>query len=170
MKKILCFLSVILFASFFLCACQDTSDSLLPEFPYSAKLFDKAENLLKEEFLVENETHYPSREDGLPDSRCQIINNDDEFSCTIATFPEELNFSQDMLVIYLFTDIYYGFECKLYEIIENEEKLSIVIKHEMAENNAGLDIPSTSMPIQRCLIVKLSNCSFDNVEIKLIYS
>ena len=166
MKKIIltCFMSVM---ALFLSACVPQEK----EMPYNAKLFDKAEYMLTNEFLSENETHYPSSEDGLPESRCRIIDNNEEFEYAFASFPEKLDFSHDILVVYSFTDIYYGFECKLSDITESENKLAIIIKHEMAKPSSnGAIPPSTSMPIQRSLVIKLSDCRVDNVKINLIYS
>lgn len=165
MKKISIIFMTVMVLLLSACALQEK------ELPYSAKLFDKAENLLTDEFISANETHYPFSEDGLPESSCKIITDDYEFTRAFAAFPENLDFSRDKLVVYLFTDIYYGFDCRLYDITENEGSLSIIIKHEMAEPDAnGAQPPSTSMPIQRCLVVKLSDCSIDDIKVDLIYS
>lgn len=167
MKKIIPFIP--LFVIVLLCsACtpQENKNETLA----NAKLFDKAENYMKEQYLTENQTHYPFTSDGLPENRCQIIDTEDKFADIFESFPEEPDFSTDILVIYIFTDIYYRFDCKLQDIKENEGDITIVIEHEMAEPEAnGAVPPSTSMPIQRCLVVQLSDYSFDNVNVELVY-
>ena len=69
--------------------------------PYGAVLFDKAERRATEDFLTENRTNSPAEDD------------DDEFDSAFDSFPEEVAFPHDILVVYFFADIYYGFECKL---------------------------------------------------------
>ena len=133
--------------------------------PYDAVLFDKAERWAKEEFLNENQTKYPSTDDNLPRERCFIIDSAEEFDKAFDSFPEEVTFTSDILVIYFFTDIYYGFGCKLQAITEASGEIVIDILHEMADER-----PSTSMPIQRCLVIKLSNCSYKSIQVEMNYA
>ncbi len=162
MKKIFFSMFLAVFA-LFACGCAPK------ELPYSAKLFDKAENFMTETYLRENNTHYPSNNDGLPHTRCQVIKTEDNADGIFETFPEELDFSRDMLVIYIFTDINYGFGCRLEDITENEQEMTIVIRHELAKSSEGFDVPAASLPTQRCLVVKLTDCSFNDVKVELIY-
>lgn len=138
--------------------------------PYDACLFDKAERYLKQDFMDDNATHFPSCDDALPESRCIIIDTTEKYNMAFDTFPQEIDFNNEVLVVYLFTDIYYAFNCDLEKIVNDNEKLIITIKHEMATAGSnGAKPPSTSMPIQRCLVVKLHDCNFSNIEINLIY-
>ncbi len=163
MKKIFFSMFLAVFA-LFACGCAPK------ELPYSAKLFDKAENFMTETYLRENNTHYPSNNDGLPHTRCQVIKTEDDVEGIFETFPEELDFSRDMLVIYIFTDINYAFGCRLDDITVTENEMTIVIGHEMAKRDIwGRRPPSASLPTQRCLVVKLTDCSFNDVKVDLIY-
>ncbi len=83
--------------------------------PYGAVLFDKAERRATEDFLTENRTNSPAEDDDdeLPDERILIMDSEEEFDSAFDSFPEEVAFPHDILVVYFFADIYYGFECKL---------------------------------------------------------
>lgn len=66
-------------------------------------------------FFDGNRTNSPAEDDDdeLPDERILIMDSEEEFDSAFDLFPEEVAFPHDILVVYFFTDIYYGFECKL---------------------------------------------------------
>lgn len=165
---VICSSVALLYICLFVSACAEDSPDPLP---YNAVLFDKAERWAQEDFLSENKTHFPSENDNLPLDRCFVIDSDEKFSRAFDSFPEEVAFEQDMLVVYFFTDIYYGFDCKLQTITQNEGEITIDILHEMAEQRPdGARPPSTSMPMQRCLVIKLSGCNYESVQVEMNYS
>lgn len=136
----------------------------------SAVFFDKAEKWATEEFLVENETHFFGIHDGLPDYLCFSIETNNEFTYAFDSFPQEIDFSQYFIIVYFFTDIYYGFDCKLQTITKNKGEVSIEVLHEMAGKEPGKDPPpSTSFPTQRCLVVKMPNCEYTSVKVEMLY-
>ncbi|MDE6505571.1 MAG: hypothetical protein K2L42_06870 [Clostridia bacterium] len=157
MKRLI---SVIVLSIFvlFSCAC-------VPNLPYNAKFYDKAENWFLEKFLADNKTHYPFETDNLPEYRCRIVSTDTDFDNVFKSFPEDNNFSQDILVVYLFTDIYYGFDCELKTISSENNVVTIEILHKMPQGHS----PETSLPTQRCLIVKLTGCEYEDINVKLSY-
>lgn len=152
------------------CACgfkQDTTLGIMKD----AKFFDKTEEYATEYFLSKNKTHKPFENDDLPESICKIIDTQAEYILAFSAFPAEVDFSQDVLIVYCFTDIYYGFACRLQTITENDGEITINILHEMAKKDSlGVTPPSTSVPTQRCLVVKLSNHVCTNVNVKINYS
>ena len=135
-----------------------------------AKLFDKAERYATEQFLLENTTHQPFANDEKPESICKIIDTEEEYELAFSSFPEEVDFSKDVLIVYLFTDIYYGFDCKLQKVTENGGEITIDVLHEMAPRDIfGVAPYSTSSPIQRCLVVKLSDQPCAKASVKISY-
>ena len=150
---------------------EDINDKLVEEkIQKSAVFFDKAEKWATEEFLANNETHFFGSSDGLPDYLCFSIETDEAFAHAFDEFPQEIDFSQSFIVVYLFTDIYYGFECKLQTITKNKGEVSIEVLHEMAEKEPGKDPPpSTSFPTQRCLVVKMPNCKYTSLKVEIVY-
>lgn len=159
--SILFLITVILFS--FGCA----NEAVLP---YNATIFDKAENFMKEDYLADNNTHYPGATDGLPESICKTVESDGEFKNAFASFPEEIDFTKDILVVYFFTDIYYGFGCKLQTVTNDNGEIVINIIHQMAKKEInGARPPSTSAPTQRCLAVKLTDCVYSDIVVKLSY-
>lgn len=140
------------------------------DFLFSAKLFDKTESMLTNEFLAKNQTHYPSIEDGLPDNRIHIITNTYDFETAFVSFPENLDFSKDTLVVYFFTDIYYGFDCELDNVVESNNQVTITVTHKTTQNTTDMDTPSVSAPLLRCLTIKLTSCPQKQINVILNYS
>lgn len=142
----------------------------LPSVPEEAILLDKAERWAKEDFLTESRTNFPFADDGLPFDRCFFIYSEGDFNRAFKTFPVEVTFPQNILVIYTYTDIYYRFGCELQTITNNAGELTIEILHDMAEpDEEGGFPPSTSYPTQRCLVIKMSACTFESVKVKMNY-
>ena len=143
---------------------------LAEELLEKAVFFDKAEKWLTNDFTQNNKTHYPFTEDGLPNNRTYMVEGEEEFSEIFSSFPQEVDFDKEILLVYLFTDIYYGFDCSLQIIYQNEEKVKIQILHDMAEPSPdGIEPPSTSQPIQRCFVIKLPIFTQEKIQINIIY-
>lgn len=134
--------------------------------PYDATLADRAENFMKEEYLAENKTHSWGNNDDLPENICKIIKTEEEYERAFNSFPEETDFTEDVLVLYFFTDIYYGFDCKLQKITNSNGEITVEILHKMANKPWS---GSASMPIQRCLAVKLTACGYTDISVILNY-
>ena len=124
---------------------------------YEAKFVDKSEKYMTEEF--KNELGDPC---DFPDDKQLIINNEKELNRVYKSFPYEMNFTQDILVIFIFVDTNYSFECKLKDMYELENELIIKYYHGVEDN----DGPLGSLPTHRCLAVKLTNCNYTNEQIK----
>ena len=124
---------------------------------YEAKFVDKSEKYMTEEF--KNELGDPC---DFPDDKQLIINNEKELNRIYKSFPYEMNFTQDILVIFIFVDTNYSFECKLKDMYELENELIIEIFHGVPQP----DKDTVSAPTHRCLAVKLTNCNYTNEQIK----
>lgn len=162
MKKLI----FVLFSALFVLFCS----ACISELPYNATIADKAENFMKEEYLAENKTHCSGSTDTLPDKICKIIQTEEEYAKAFNSFPEETDFKRDILVVYFFTDIYYGFDCKLQKITNDNGEITIEILHRTAKKAPnGSTSPSTSSPTQRCLAVKLTDCDYTDINVNLIY-
>ncbi len=135
------------------------------EISYSATLIDKAEQYATETFLTENATvEYANGR--LPQEKCVVIDTREAFENAFVSFPETVNFEQDILVVYFFTDIYYGLGCTLQSVDVENGVLEIELLHEMITRGwAG----SASQPTQRCLVVKLTDCEYESVNVTMEY-
>lgn len=157
----------------FLTACAPQSniiDILEKDLLDYAIFYDSVEGHLHENFLEQNKTHFPFSSDDLPDYRCQIIDTKGKLNRAFDEFPQTINFEQEFLVIYLFTDIYYAFGCELQTIAITRRTITVEILHQMAEKRPdGATPPSTSFPMQRCLAIILPNCSYETVNVNINY-
>ena len=62
-------------------------------------------------------------------------------------------------------------DAKVYFPPEKKEKVKLQILHDMAEPSPdGIEPPSTSQPIQRCVVIKLPMFTQEKIEIDIIYS
>ena len=97
-----------------------------------------------------------------PKDKTLIIDNQDEFKRVYELFPHEVDFSQEILFIYMFVDTNYGFECKLQDMSETENELTIDIYHDTGKP----DEEYCSAPTHRCSAVKLTNFKYNEIQIE----
>ena len=139
------------------------------EIPYNAVIYDRAITYLKDDYREANMTGFWGNGEG-PDDIRQVIKTQQEFEEAFESFPEELDFETQMLVLYFFTDIYDGFGCSIKDVNFNEETLNIKILHHQAEpDKDGLVPPCTSAPTHRCLLIKMDKLDFQELEVKIVY-
>lgn len=158
MKKIIASLVLAIMALFSFGCAKEMPYNVL----YDAKFVDKSEKFMTEEFLEENRLRLPGEQNDLPRERTLIIDNEEEFNRAFVSFPCEVDFAQDILVIFMFVDTNYGFDCKLKDMYETENELIIDIHHEMPKHNED----AASQPTHRCSAVKLTNCKYPQIQIK----
>ncbi len=158
MKKIIASLVLAIMALFSFGCAKEMPYNVL----YDAKFVDKSEKFMTEEFLEENRLRLPGEQNDLPRERTVIIDNEEEFNRAFVSFPCEVDFKQDILVIFMFVDTNYSFDCKLKDMYETENELTIDIHHEMPKHNED----AASKPTHRCSTVKLTNCKFPQIQIK----
>ncbi len=164
MKKIIISLVLVIIALFSFVGCADKlPEEELPEkeMPYNvlydAKFVDKSERYMTEEFI--NELGYPG---DFPEDRMLIIDNETEFKRVYKSFPYEMDFTNDILVIYMFVDIQYGFDCELQDMSEAESALTVEILHDLEGYK-----PMGSEPTHRCWAIKLSDCEQTNIKFRM---
>ncbi len=153
MKKIIASLVLVIMALFSFGCAKEMPYNVL----YDAKFVDKSERYMTEEFI--NELGYAG---DFPDDRMLIIDNEIEFKRVYKSFPYDVDFKHDILVIFMFVDTNYGFECKLRDMYETENELFIDIYHGVEDNDA----PLGSLPTHRCSAITLTNCNYTYEKIK----
>lgn len=163
MKKIL-LLPILVFIILCGAACSNSNNKSDKDYTeqYNAVLYDYAEKYCNKSFLQANKTHYPFADDDLPEYRCITIKTEDEFNNAFSSLPHQIDFEHDILVLYIFTDINYGFSCELHTITKTETTLNIRIRHTGPEEDEnGCTPPMGSAPTQRCHAVKLTDCEYN---------
>ena len=153
MKKIIASLVLAIMALFSFGCAKEMPYNVL----YDAKFVDKSEKFMTEEFI--NELGNPC---DFPEDRMLIIDNQDEFKRVYKSFPYDVDFKQDILVIFMFVDTNYGFECKLQDMSETENELTIDIYHDTGKP----DEEYCSAPTHRCSAVKLTNFKYNEIQIE----
>ena len=158
MKKIIASLVLAIMALFSFGCAKEMPYNVL----YDAKFVDKSERYMTEEFLEENRLRFWGEQNDLPKKRTVVIDNEEDFKKAFVSFPYDVDFKQDILVIYMFVDTNYGFECKLRDMYETENELFIDIYHGVEDNDA----PLGSLPTHRCSAITLTNCNYTYEQIK----
>ena len=140
---------------------------------YNAKIYNSAENLFLNSFLEENKVKgayyknpdYPDDADKKyyydetsPAYRTFIVNNLDDYSLAFAGDELEVNFDKEMVLIYIFADIYPNRNYIINNILKEGEKVKIYLKLE--KNNKK----DATAPYQRVLIVKMEKLDISEAE------
>ena len=154
MKKIIASLVLAIIALFSFGCAKEMPYNVL----YDAKFVDKSEKFMTEEFI--NELGDPC---DFPEDRMLIIDNEIEFKRVYKSFPYEMDFEQDIIVIFMSVDIHYGFEFKLQDMYETGNELTIDIYHDIRNHYED----NSSAPTHRCSAVKLTNCNYHQTQIKI---
>ena len=120
--------------------------------------YDNAQKFLTTEYLDGNKTKQPfSPNDNSPYDIVNVVNNRNVFDNIFANYLCDIRFDAETFILYFFTDIYAGFSVFFdgAEIVEG--KLIVTLFHDLAdEDENGLRPPSTSLPTQRCVAIKVS--------------
>ena len=137
---------------------------------YNAKIYNSAENLFLNSFLEENKVkgaYYKNPDDAdkkyyydetSPAYRTFIVNNLDDYSLAFAGDELEVNFDKEMVLIYIFADIYPNRNYIINNILKEGEKVKIYLKLE--KNNKK----DATAPYQRVLIVKMEKLDISEAE------
>ena len=140
---------------------------------YNAKIYNSAENLFLNSFLEENKVKgayyknpdYPDDADKKyyydetsPAYRTFIVNNPDDYSLFFAGDELGVNFDKEMVLIYIFADIYPNRNYIINNILKEGEKVKIYLKLE--KNNKK----DATAPYQRVLIVKMEKLDISEAE------
>ena len=140
---------------------------------YNAKIYNSAENLFLNSFLEENKVKgayyknpdYPDDADKKyyydetsPAYRTFIVNNPDDYSLFFAGDELGVNFDKEMVLIYIFADIYPNRNYIINNILKEGEKVKIYL--ELEKNNKK----DATAPYQRVLIVKMEKLDISEAE------
>lgn len=171
LKHLVLFLSLVIMSTLVL-ACKPTKSN--PQNKDSglefATFYDNVEKYAYATYLQDNATKFPFDGSELPFDIVNVIRTQSELDKAIPDGHIEIDFNKEVLVLYLFTDIYMGFNCRLKSINVKGNQLNIVIFHELAEKSAqGTRPPSTSYPTQRCMAIKTTLTDFNSASVAIDY-
>ena len=142
---------------------QSAAEKRLQEF--QAEIYDKIQVYMTEETLTENATHSFFDDTDYPFDIVRVVKSADEFNKMFYEKPFEADFDKEMVVFYFITDIYYGFECFLEDIIVEDNILTVKIRHDMLAEQGE----ATSLPTVRSFAVKMSVGDYDDIKVKVRY-
>lgn len=140
---------------------------------YNAKIYNMSEESFLSSFLEENKVKgayyknpdYPDDADKKyyydetsPACRTFIVNNLDDYSLFFAGDELGVNFDKEMVLIYIFADIYPNRNYIINNILKEGEKVKIYLKLE--KNNKK----DATAPYQRVLIVKMEKLDISEAE------
>ena len=143
---------------------QSEAEKRLREF--QAEIYDKIQVYMTEETLTENATHSFFDDTDYPFDIVRVVKSANDFDNMFNEKPFEVDFESEMVVFYFITDIYYGFECFLEDIIVEDNILTVKIRHDMLPPPQG---EATSLPTVRSFAVKMSAGDYDDVKVKVRY-
>lgn len=92
-----------------------------------------------------------------PSSRVFIIDDESEYNRIFSNFPLNIDFEHEMVILYIFSDVYPAREYKLKKIEVNGEVLTV--KTELEQKN----VDDVAIPYQRCIVVKMNKVEINEV-------
>lgn len=166
MKKIFLLGIVLMIASVTIVGCSKNQ--------YNATIINGVEDWLQDDFLRENRVKafylndnyvegqtIPSdkyiRDTTSPSSRTVIISTQNEFDEKFINHPFDVDFDNEIIILYFFGDEYPNRDYKIEDINLDEQTLNIYIE---LENDSKKD---AVMSYQRCILVKLKKTDFKTV-------
>lgn len=134
---------------------------------YHSVMYSDAKAWMKESFLVENLTRGAYYNDEFlddnvyPQAITALIKSQQEFDIAFMEFPTVLDFDNEMLCLYIFTCVYMARPYEISKISLEEKLLTIKVKSIPPKIGA---IGDASIPLQRCLVVKMDKLDVSTVE------
>ena len=166
-KKLICAAIVILLCLSVLSGCY---------VKYNAVMYSRVEKWIDEDFLRENrvKAYYLNDEydedddsddapekyiydENSPRSRSFIITEEAEFKSIFTDCPISVDFDKEMVLLYIFGNIYPYREYYLKKTSLEDKTLNIYVKLE------NKNVCDTTMPFQRCMMVKLDKLDITEV-------
>ncbi len=163
-KRSICFLAVLLACLCVFVGCGGAR--------YHAKLYDRAQDWVDEEFLNENRVYgayYRIKDygDGIydyeqdktsPRTRTFVIKTEEEYQQIFSRSTVEVDFEKQIVILYMF-NCDYARDCLLKNIKLEGQKLQVYYK---LENIGGRN--DGTMPYQRCFMLVMDKTDFEAVE------
>jgi hypothetical protein len=164
LKRIFCAgLAVLVVVSLFACYKHSNGGE------YNATLYDDAKEFMKSDFLLDNLTYgiyYNGEtlrdESKNPTYKIYIVREQSAFEQIFNGFPTEINFENEMLIIYIFTTIY-SRPCSIKRISIYDKIGHFALKIEFKIESVQFGHYDSSMPYQRCFVVKMARLNIDEV-------
>lgn len=142
---------------------------------YSAVLYSNATEWIDKTFLNNNKVkaYYlnekyidgqsnPSDkyiyDEASPSSREFIVSDEVEYNRIFSNSPLDIDFEHEMVILYIFSDVYPEREYKLKKIKVNDEVLTL--KTEFEQKN----VDDAAIPYQRCIVVKMNKVEINEVK------
>ena len=94
-----------------------------------------------------------------------LVDNKEEFDCIFKTFPVQINFENERIVVYCFNCIYNGCDYKVNAVNVKEDRAVIEIEH--VSPNSNEPIGYTTSPTFRIITIRLFATDFNNVSINV---
>lgn len=113
---------------------------------------------LNEEYVdgVDDEIDQYIYDDQSPESTTLFFNNKEEFDTTFVNYPEEIDFNNHIVILYIFPDV--SLDAYILEKIQLDD-MQLTIKLKLT-NNKNKD---ATMPYQRCLMVIMDSVELSSV-------
>lgn len=145
---------------------------------YDAVLYSYVNDWIDEDFLMDNrvKAYYPNEnyvegdsfpwekfiyDEQSPTIRTFIITNEIEFKNIFSKREITINFNTEMVILYVFADVYPNRNYELEKIELNDGVL--IIKTELGEKS---DVDDASSPFQRCFMIKMKKMKIKEVIFK----
>lgn len=142
---------------------------------YSAVLYSNATEWIDKTFLNNNKVkaYYlnekyidgqsnPSDkyiyDEASPSSREFIVSDEVEYNRIFSNSPLDIDFEHEMVILYIFSDVYPERKYKLKKIEVNDEVLTL--KTEFEQKN----VDDATIPYQRCIVVKMNKVEINEVK------
>lgn len=143
-------------------------------YTYNAELLNDAEQWIRDDFLLENrvKAYYPNEnydendeqsesyiyDETAPLTRTFIIADDTAFDEIFQKDAFAVDFANEMLLLYIYPEIYSGRNYSLKKIAVEGKKVSVSVEIEKRNVN------DAAMPAQSCLLVKMDKIEVDTAE------
>lgn len=130
-----------------------------------ARLYDNTGQWMNEDFLVENLTRWTYYngiyldDSPYPKSTTHLLKSKEEFDFVFAELPSEIDFTQKMICIHVFT-CHYIRPYEINSIYVDDQVLRIKVKSIKPKGAVGDAVPSW----QRCFVVEMDKLDIDSVE------
>ena len=160
-KKIL-LLGVAIIMAFSLGACGNN-------IPYNAKIFYNAQALMNEEYLETNMTLGAHKQGSQvedtssPEMRTQIIRDKNDFDLAFSEFPQEVDFSEKMILVHFFTSSYPTSPYKLEKANLDGDTLHVEFK---LNKSGSASVPDAGLPRQTCIVVLMNKLDISTAVFK----
>ena len=157
MKKLIC----LMLAAIMICALAACTSG------YNAEIYDRATDWVKEEYILDNfdATYYGGHWKGDFTTKTLAVTSQEEFDEIFDTFPIEIDYDKEILVLYFFTETSNSYDCTITEIKNSNNELIITLKHKKNNRIGHTGASDASLPIFRCVAIKMKKIESDNLKV-----